>query len=371
MKKNIIIGVVLAILFLLVAGITYFYRIYDRILVPISDTTGNTIRDEILPTQPPDPLAPRNILLLGYGGAGHDGGSLTDTMILAHVVPKENRVVLISIPRDIWVPIPVSEKENEMYKINHAYAIGIDDEQYPNKPSEYDGISGGGRLAKEKIEEITGIDVNHFVAIDFNGFKNIVDLLGGVSVYVPYTFTDKYYPIKGEENNTCDKSIEEIVELEATLSAQLLEKEFKCRYETLNFEAGLQLMDSDTALKFVRSRHSDVNGGDFGRSRRQQQFLVAIKNELLKVGSIPKLIPLFNTISMNVLTDIDVKDGTSLLLKQGELSDIEIKTVTLSTDNALSETVSLDGQYILISRSGINDWSAIHDFILESLAETN
>jgi anionic cell wall polymer biosynthesis LytR-Cps2A-Psr (LCP) family protein len=370
MKRNIIIGVSLALLFFFAATATYVYRLYNRVLVPVTETSRSMSRFKMGPTPTPDPLAPKNILLLGYGGAGHDGGSLTDTMILAHIIPRENEVVLISIPRDMWVPIPINEKEEEMYKINHAYAVGIDDEKYPDKPDKYNGLSGGGLLAKEKVEEVTGLNVDHFIAVDFNGFRNIVNLLGGVNINVPYAFTDNYYPIKGEEDNTCGKSNEVIVELEATLSAQLLEKEFTCRYETLSFEVGQQLMETEKALKFVRSRHSDVGGGDFGRSLRQQQFLVGIKNELLKVGSVPKLIPLLNTLSVNVLTDVSISDATSLLLKQGNLPDVNITSVTLSTDNALTETVSLDGQYILISNSGVNNWDSVHTFISNSISDT-
>ncbi len=346
-------------LFFIALTVTYLSVIYKNIVV--KNTTDNNTTP--IPTPTPDPLRIRNVLLLGYAGGDHDGATLTDTMILARVYPKDKKIILISIPRDIWVPIPVTKESTQYFKINHSFAIGLDDKKYPNKDERFRGVFGAGTLVRTAVSTVTGIMPENFIAINFDGFKNIVDNMGGVTVNIPFTFEDKYYPIKGLEKDTCGKDETEMKALEATLSGQLLEKEYLCRYETIKFEKGTKVLDGETALKFVRSRHSDINGNDFGRSLRQQAFLVGVKNKLLKIGSIPKLITLTNTLSKNVTTDIDLKTALQILSEQETISDFKIETLSLTTDNVLVESMSSDRQYILIPKEGDNNWSGIQKYI--------
>ncbi|KKQ55195.1 MAG: cell envelope-related transcriptional attenuator [Candidatus Woesebacteria bacterium GW2011_GWC1_38_13] len=350
-------------LFLISGTIAYFFRIYKNIVV----TTPGTKQTTPAPTPTPDPLRIRNILLLGYAGGDHDGAALTDTIILARIYPKDKKIVLLSIPRDIWVPVPISKESTQHFKINHAFAIGIDDKKYPDKDDKYKGLYGAGTLSKEMISIVTGIMPENFAAINFSGFTSIVDSFGGIEVNIPFSFEDKYYPIKGLENDICGKSEEELESLHATMSGQLLEKEFTCRYETLNFQKGYAALDGETALKFVRSRHSDINGNDFGRALRQQAFLIGVKNKLLKIGSIPKILTSVNTLSKNILTDVDVKTALEIASEQETLSDFEIKSLSLTTDNVLMESQSSDHQYILISKDGIDNWESVHQYIKENI----
>lgn len=350
-------------LFLLALTVGYFLTIYNKIVV----TSPKIITLTPSPTPTPDPMRIRNILLLGYAGGDHDGATLTDTIILARIYPNENKIKLISIPRDIWVPIPISKDIKQNFKINHAFAIGLDDKKYPDKADEYKGLSGAGALAKMEVEKITGLTPENFVAVNFSGFQSVVDNIGGVNVNVPFTFEDKYYPIKGLENESCGKDDTEVKVLTATLSGQLLEEQFTCRYETIRFVKGPTSMNGETALKFVRSRHSDVNGSDFGRSLRQQAFLIGIKDKLLKLGSIPKIVTLINTVSKNVITDIDFKKGLELLSEQENLKDFKIETLSLTTDNVLSESTSSDRQYILIPKAGDGNWEEVHKFIQDNI----
>jgi len=138
-------------LFLLALTVGYFLTIYNKIVV----TSPKIITLTPSPTPTPDPMRIRNILLLGYAGGDHDGATLTDTIILARIYPNENKIKLISIPRDIWVPIPISKDIKQNFKINHAFAIGLDDKKYPDKADEYKGLSGAGALAKMEVEKIT------------------------------------------------------------------------------------------------------------------------------------------------------------------------------------------------------------------------
>jgi anionic cell wall polymer biosynthesis LytR-Cps2A-Psr (LCP) family protein len=320
------------------------------------------------PTPTPDPLAPLNILLLGYAGPNHDGGNLTDTLILAHLDPKTKQATLISIPRDLWVSLPITSTSTQSSKINAAWAIGNDDRRYPQKPSVYTGDQGGINLAKYAAAQITGINPNYVVAVNFQGFEDIISLLGNITVYVPYTFDDNFYPLTGEEQNTCGKSPEEIQALAATISGEKLEREFLCRYEQLHFIQGSQTMDAATALKFARSRHSEVGGGDFGRSTRQQAVLTGIKDKLFSFSSLTKLIPIIETILRNVRTDIGLELIKNFLTIYPNPKDFNITTLTLNQKELIIPSVSSDRQYILIPVLGENNYTAIHQFIQDTLA---
>jgi len=366
MKKNskILVKILfLCGLFLITLSASYFYLSYKKIVVKRSEGAETTPA----PTPTPDPLRIRNILLLGYAGGTHDGASLTDTMILLRIYPKDKKILLISIPRDLWVPIPVSKNETQYFKINHSFAIGLDDKKFPDKEEKYRGLYGAGSLTRHAVNIVTGLEPDNFVAINFSGFKSIVDDLGGVQVNVPYSFEDKYYPIEGLEKDTCGKDEAEIKALTATMSGDLLEKEFTCRYETLKFQKGLSALDGETALKFVRSRHSETNGNDFGRALRQQIFLVGIKNKLLKIGSLTKIVSIVNTLTKNVITDIDLNTAFQIASEQETFSDFKIESISLTTDNVLMESLSSDRQYILISKDGEGNWENVHKFIEENI----
>ncbi|MDQ5951128.1 MAG: polyisoprenyl-teichoic acid--peptidoglycan teichoic acid transferase [Patescibacteria group bacterium] len=160
------------------------------------------------PTPTPDPLGPYSILLLGHGGPGHDGGSLTDTIILAYIQPRKETIHLISIPRDLWVELPLlPNNQTKGYKVNAAYAVGKDTSQYLDRPEAFAGDGGGGSLAKYAVSQITGIEPTYFMAVNFYAFEEAIDALGGISVRVPQGFDDPDYPIAGEENNTCENDV--------------------------------------------------------------------------------------------------------------------------------------------------------------------
>jgi polyisoprenyl-teichoic acid--peptidoglycan teichoic acid transferase len=316
------------------------------VVTPLSNTF-------ILPTPTPDPLAPRGVLLLGYGGGKHEGGSLTDTMILAYIVPKAKRVMLITIPRDVWVDLPLTKNSTIGYKINAAYAIGTDAKIFTDRPKEYKGNDGGINLASFAVARFTGIPISDVIALSFDGFKNAVNSLGGIELNVPFSFTDEFYPLDGKEQDICGKSEDEMKMVIATTSGFIREQQFSCRFEKLVFEKGLVQMDADTALKFVRSRHSDVNGGDFGRSLRQQAFLKAVKSKLLSLAGLGKLIPFVSNIFKSVDTNLTVTDVAGMIQTYGDLSVFELSTLPLTDENVLEASTSADGQYILVAKDGI------------------
>ncbi|PLX26990.1 hypothetical protein C0583_05365 [Candidatus Parcubacteria bacterium] len=163
-----------------------------------------------------------NILLLGMGGLGHDGGYLTDTIMITSIEPSTGKVAMISIPRDLAVPI-----ENYGWqKINHINAY-----------AEMEEADSGGLAVSQAISDLLDIPIDYYVRADFSGFINIVDKLGGIDVMVENTLDDYSYPIMGEEENP----------------------DWDARFKHLHVEAGEQHMNGMEALEFARSRHG-ING---------------------------------------------------------------------------------------------------------------
>lgn len=311
------------------------------------------------PTPTPTPSS-ISVLLLGYGGPHHDGGYLTDTIMQAVIQPNDKRILMITIPRDIAVKIPVSETQTRDDKINAAFAIGIDDKNYPNKPAEFLGSKNPGALAKKLVGDITGIPIDYFVAVSFDGFVKAIDVLGGVDVYFEEPFNDYRYPIKGKEQDTCGKSEEEVAALTASLKGDELEKQFPCRYEHLFVPQGTQRLNGELALKVARSRHST---SDFDRSKRQRMILEAMKEKVFQIGFLPKAIPFFLSLGRDVKTDMDVDLLKSLLRYANEMRSYDTVSIALSDENVLTQGYNAVGQFILYPKTGKNDWRSIHDFI--------
>jgi LCP family protein required for cell wall assembly len=364
-KKKITLVIVLAIIFgTLVSLIIFSISKYRQVVVTVNHSKNSTISPT--PTPTPDPNAPFSILLMGYGGGAHQGGTLTDSIIVAQFIPKEQKIKLISVPRDLWVPIPVSVGETKMSKVNAAYSIGLDDRKYPDKEVQFTGKAGGGEMSKTIISQIVGFPINNFITINFDAFTKTIDTLGGVDVNVQKTFDDPYYPLEVNIDDTCGKSDDEIKSLEATMSGDKLDNMFACRYESLHFDKGLQHMDGVTALKFVRSRHSVQDGGDFNRAARQKLVIEAVKKKIISLNFVPKLISFVNTLAGNLTTDIDLDQMQKLISKSSEYQNYKIESVALTDQNVLMDTVSSDRQAILTPKLGINNWADIQSFIATS-----
>ncbi len=212
-----------------------------------------------------------NFLILGTGGVKHEGADLTDTIILASLDDENKLVTMMSIPRDFYIKDEKigNSKINEVYYNSKKYYE--DDE---NKALEY---------TKSKIEELTGIQIHYVTKINFQGFKDLVDAIGGIDIYVDEAIYDPYYP-----------------------------KDGTFLYETFSISAGMHHMDGETALKYARSRKTT---SDFDRADRQQKIIYAIKEKALKTEVIldkEKLINLLNALKNNIETNIQVKEMLTL-----------------------------------------------------------
>lgn len=339
-KSYLYIGVCF-ILFLLAFASSYFF-------VKNSSLFQKEVVNPV-PTEEPDQVEEGQedsiytTVLLGYGGAGHDGGTLSDSIILIEADPSTKKASIISIPRDLWVTIPTDFNNTSYNKINAAYAI-----------------DPAGNLTKSVVSQIIGMEVDYYASVDFGRFIKIVDTLGKIEVDVPKTFDDYFYPVKGLENETCGKSAEEIADLHSKYSGFELEKQFTCRYEHLHSDKGLTTINGETALKFVRSRHGD---GDFGRSERQFAVLEAINKKLITLSAFSRGGSLLNTLFGMVKTDLSVNKIYEIYQILGETEGYKVTKIHLSEDNTLIAKKGPQGQYILIPKAGINNYTEIQNII--------
>jgi anionic cell wall polymer biosynthesis LytR-Cps2A-Psr (LCP) family protein len=338
--QKIMLGLLMAGIFALGFVASYLTLKMSRVFVKVPTPTPNSFA-QASPKPIDEALQEKgiyNVVLLGYGGAGHDGSMLTDSIIIVHVNTNSKKVFFISVPRDLW--IPGGRKVNAEGSINGFNNVG------------------------NTIKNVTGLPINYFVSVDFSGFAKIIDDLGGITAQVPATFDDPYYPIRGEENNVCGKTEEEIFQLKNKYSGFDLEKQFTCRYEHLHFDKGPTNLDGATALKFVRSRHGD---SDFGRSLRQFAVLQGVFGKLISFQTANKLNDIINTISQIVRTDLDAGTIKSLITVFGDPKAYSIKQIQLTTDNVLNQSTGIGGQFILVPKSGNFDYSGIKNYINSNL----
>lgn len=360
MIKKFFLFIILIAFIVGVYGVFKTYLFSKKFFVPTS--RGNI--KQLLKNFPADYFktkTPFGILLLGYAGGNHDGTYLTDTMILVYVEPANSSVTLVSLPRDIWVKLPTG-KTGSFWKINAAYALGMDDTGFPDKPGQYKGQEGAGNMAKFAASSVLGLSVDRFVAVNFDAFVKAIDILGGIDVTVEKTFDDYEYPIDGSEKDLCGHKEAEIPDLtkDPAISPEVI---FPCRYEHLHFDAGKTHMDGKTALKFVRSRHAATDGSDFGRSRRQRSVILAVKEKIMSLEFIPKIIPFISTLQNDVRTDTSPRELQEFLKMTNNLRNYKIKSIALTDKNILKYDYSQSGQSILTSQEGVGQWNAAQEWI--------
>jgi anionic cell wall polymer biosynthesis LytR-Cps2A-Psr (LCP) family protein len=312
---------------------------------------------------------PFNLLLLGYGGGSHSGTYLTDSMIVVHNNPDTKTLTLISLPRDMWVELPTNSTQSTHWKINAAYQIGLEDEDYPSKPTQFKGVAGAGNLTKYAVGEVTGLTIDRFVALDFSGFKKTIDSIGGVDINVETAFDDYQYPIDGKEDDLCGHQQSELPTLNR-IAANSVTEAFPCRYEHLHYDKGLQHMDGAKALAYVRSRHSLQDGTDFGRSKRQRNLINAFQQKVLSVNAISSIIPLMNSLQDDFKTDMTLSEIQSLIPQLSNIKTYTTQNIALTNQNMLVDSTSSDGQAVLMPAEGQDQWNSIKTWLSASLQES-
>jgi anionic cell wall polymer biosynthesis LytR-Cps2A-Psr (LCP) family protein len=284
------------------------------------------------------------------------------------------------------VPIPTTSGEVYHSKINAVYQMELFPQNYPDVNKKYFGDKKDAAFFKHLVSLVIGQKIDYYASIDFKGFEKAIDALGGVDVMVEKSFVDEEYPVDGKENDLCGKDeifkkAEKILNNSATederneiLKDQAVNEfvqqateapylAFPCRYERLVFNKGLMRMDGKNALKFVRSRHSLDDGGDFARARRQQLFLQALKDKALSLDMAVKIFPLLESLGDHLKTDISLNFIKKMIGEAKNARSYQLKTYVLSIENLLEDSITSDGQYVLIPKSGTDDFSLIHNEI--------
>lgn len=225
-----------------------------------------------------------NLLIAGIGGKGHDGSDLTDSIMLASLDEEHNIVTLLSLPRDLYVAYPGgkgSGRINSLYDLGKRNKVGI-------------------TYLADKVSEITWQTIDHYLVIDFAGFKDVINTLGWISIDVPESIIDREYP---DDN---------------------------WGYMTFQVQKGLQTFDGDTALKYARSRHST---SDFDRSNRQQLIIKWIKEKASELGiitDVSKISDIYNAIISHLDTDLSIADMGKIALAFSDIKSSDIGVVSLS-----------------------------------------
>lgn len=262
---KIIILVLLSLIISIGSGVFMFYKSINNHTKTSENNKKNFNKNISIPTKS------KNILFVG------DASGLSDTIFIANFNPEKSLLNILSIPRDTYYVRPGFNSPDEK-KINAAYS-----------EEKIDGL-------KKAVEDLTGIQIDNFVILTYNGFKNIIDDVGGVQVNVP---------INMRYNDTAIKPPLHI-----------------------NLKKGLQTLDGEKALQFVRYRHSYVDG-DIGRINAQQEFIKAFIKKISSPSIITKIPSLAITVGKNLKTDISMSDMTKYAMDFIKIKSIETNMAVL------------------------------------------
>ena len=264
-----------------------------------------------LPTQvgnranslPANAQGARTILLMGVDRRpGETGGTRSDTIIIARLEPEKQRIALLSLPRDLIVPIPVFGYA----RINAANAYG---EQNPQ-------LGGGSELTRQTVSNLLGIPIDNVIQVDFQGFTGAIDAIGGIDIDVPTEIYDPEYP-------TMDYG-----------------------YTIAHFLPGMQHMDGERALMYARTRHAD---SDIMRMRRQQSVLLSVLQRVRSQNSLQQLTTIADVTAAlrgYIRTDIPEDQMVSLAWSFRSMAPAQVERYAL--DETMFQIGVIPGDYYAI-----------------------
>jgi LCP family protein required for cell wall assembly len=256
-----------------------------------------------------------NILLLGRGGYENDAPYLTDSIMAVTIDPASNRVMLASIPRDLVVQMNLQDPASRTWanKINAAYEV-----PYTSViccvAAKYTGRDGGGYAAEHEVGKVTGLTFDRYIAVDFVAFRDMVNALGGVDVCLTTNLDDNTYP------------------------------DYSNGFHPIHFKAGCQHLNGEQALEIARSRHAIqvAQSSDFGRARRQQDIMEAIKKKTTSVNGFSKAPQLLNALQKYISTDMTLSDMKAIYDWGKNLPNTSIIKVALTGPTSGTEANLLD-----------------------------
>ena len=309
-------AVLAALLLAVLVGVTLTYKRFDDF---IHTTTGrhiNPIGEVVQAVEPAQgTIAYKlkhgqqvNVLLLGMGGEQNDAPYLTDSIMAVTIDPATNRVMMASIPRDLTLRMNLQSNPNRVWvqKINAAYEVPYVD-IICCVASQYSGPHGGGYAAEHEVSKVTGLTFDRYIAVDFKAFRDMVNTLGGVDVCLTTNLDDYEYP---DYNNG---------------------------YAPIHYRVGCQHLNGEQALQIARSRHAQQKeqSSDFGRARRQQDIMQAIKKKTTTVNGFAKAPQLLDALQKNISTDMTLSDMKAIYDWGKNLPDSSIIRAALTGPSAV------------------------------------
>jgi LCP family protein required for cell wall assembly len=324
-------------LFLLVALVAGGLLAYKRIDDFLTTTTGHglTLGQVVQAVEPqPGTIAYKlehgqkvSILLLGMGGYENDAPFLTDSIMAVTIDPTTHRVMMASVPRDLVVSMDLQTTPGRVWtnKINAAYEV-----PYVNiiccVAQQYQGRDGGGHAAEHEVGKVLGINFDRYIAIDFVAFREMVNALGGVDVCLTSNLDDYEYPNYGHG------------------------------YMPIHFRAGCQHLSGEQALEVARSRHAiePEQSSDFGRARRQQMIMEAIKAKATTINGFAKAPALLDALQKNIHTDMSLSDMKAIYDWGKNLPDSSIIRLALT-----APAPATDGNFLYGGDCGLGNASQL------------
>ncbi|HEX8599343.1 MAG TPA: LCP family protein [Chloroflexia bacterium] len=281
--------------------------------VRVVDPDGTVSPDstpQLVAVEPPDWESdePVNILLLGLDYRPLEEDTRADTQIIVHIDPAAKTATMFSIPRDLYVTIPGFG----MGRINQSYQLGDHTERLA--PGSLPG--GGPTLAMSTISATFGIPIHYYAQVNFQGFERVVDAMGGLKIDVPAPLVDNEYPLASRSYGAT----------------------------RIYIPGGVQHMNGKTALQYARSRHAD---SDLGRNQRQQQVLLALKQQGMNINILPRLGELAGKLSGAVHTDIPLDQIPSLAKLAQEIGPGNITTCGIDA-TMVEQTILASGADVLM-----------------------
>jgi LCP family protein required for cell wall assembly len=318
-------AVVAVLLVIAAAGATLTYKRLDDF---VHTTTGkhiNPIGEVVQAVQPQaGTIAYKlshgqqvNILLLGMGGQENDAPYLTDSIMAVTIDSATNRVMMASIPRDLTVHMNLQSNPNRIWtqKINAAYEVPYTD-IICCVASQYQGANGGGLAAEHEVSKVTGLTFDRYIAVDFFAFRDMVNALGGVDVCLTTALDDNLYPAYGGGYIRGG----------------------------IHFPAGCQHLNGEQALEVARSREAiePQQASDFGRAKRQQDIMQAIKKKATTVNGFAKAPQLLSALQQNIHTDMTLSDMKAIYDWGRNLPNSSIIKVAITAPSGAADGNLLD-----------------------------
>jgi len=265
-----------------------------------------------------------DILFLGVAGPKNEAPDLTDSIMLLSLKPDQKIFALTSFPRDLLINLPQGVGVS---RINAFWKMGLKD--YPSNPEYY---------LRETIKKISGIDAKYFITINLDGVQEIIDLVGGINIFVPEKIYDPQFPQPG------------------------------VGLVTFSIEKGWQHLDGATAIKYVRTRRTIES--DFGRMRRQQEVINALAAKIKGLNmftDFENAWKIYSTAKKNIVTNLSKNDLEKIYNLSKEFSlENGWKIVLDAKENGLLEnaTVYFKDQKAYVLTPKDKDFSQIKDLII-------